>query len=218
MRRAFTLIEILTVIAIVAVLAAILFPVVGLAKRRAYLSQDVQQMRQVYDAIVMYESDCDGVSPPGLTTLLPYTKSKDIFSSPVDPYRNGAPGRSDFPANPPFTDPSLDERFVDRQRSEYRVSYGYLFPVVRIFGQSERYSQLRADPKWCLLVNWFYNESMDTPLAGNDVDIIRWQKTLYRIRTDGSFSTWHRPPPASIGCGNVEDCFAPDGTDINGRY
>ena len=87
--RGFTLAELLVVIAIVAILASLLFPILGKARSRAFLVQDVSQMRQLYISIDTYSNDSDEHLPDSLLYLAPYTKSTAIFTSPVDPYRSG---------------------------------------------------------------------------------------------------------------------------------
>lgn len=59
-RRAFTLIEILVVIAIIAILAAILFPVFASAKNAAKKTADLSNMKQLSMAATMYMTDNDG--------------------------------------------------------------------------------------------------------------------------------------------------------------
>ena len=53
-KRAFSLIEVLIVIAIILVVVAILFPVFGAAKREAWKTVDTSNMRQVGIAIEAY--------------------------------------------------------------------------------------------------------------------------------------------------------------------
>ncbi len=103
-KRAFTLIELLTVIAIIAVLAAILFPVFAQAKEAAKRTQSSSNLRQIAVAWVMYGADYDGtlmrVATSGERThywwgswdgallrpeeglLYPYTKSAGIQIDP----------------------------------------------------------------------------------------------------------------------------------------
>jgi prepilin-type N-terminal cleavage/methylation domain-containing protein len=60
MKRAISLIEILVVLAIVGLLAAILFPVFASAKKRAKESACHQQLKQVAQAMLIYRGDFDG--------------------------------------------------------------------------------------------------------------------------------------------------------------
>ena len=61
--RAFTLIELLTVIAIIGVLAAILIPVVGAMRKSAQSSRCVSNLRQIGVAIQLYANDNRGTLP-----------------------------------------------------------------------------------------------------------------------------------------------------------
>ena len=56
-RRAFTLIELLVVITIIAVLAGLLFPVLGLVRQHSWQTAGVSNMRQVGAAFVLYAAD-----------------------------------------------------------------------------------------------------------------------------------------------------------------
>jgi prepilin-type N-terminal cleavage/methylation domain-containing protein/prepilin-type processing-associated H-X9-DG protein len=63
-RRGFTLIELLVVIAIIAILAAILVPVLASAQARARKIQCVNNNHEVADAMLIYVSDNKGTFPP----------------------------------------------------------------------------------------------------------------------------------------------------------
>lgn len=63
-QKAFTLIELLTVIAIIGILAAILIPVVGAVRERARAAQCTSNMRQLATGILLYSLDHDGGAPP----------------------------------------------------------------------------------------------------------------------------------------------------------
>jgi prepilin-type N-terminal cleavage/methylation domain-containing protein/prepilin-type processing-associated H-X9-DG protein len=108
--RAFTLIEILVVIAILGILAAILLPVFASARNAAKTSVCTSNVRQITMAALMYESDYDDtLCPPVLLTnlalypwtawfgelpsatskldpsrglLAPYIKNVDVFNCP----------------------------------------------------------------------------------------------------------------------------------------
>lgn len=62
-RRAFTLIELLVVIAIIATLAALLSPALKSAKESAKGAACVNNLRQVYGALLLYMDDNDGLPP-----------------------------------------------------------------------------------------------------------------------------------------------------------
>jgi prepilin-type N-terminal cleavage/methylation domain-containing protein/prepilin-type processing-associated H-X9-DG protein len=64
LENGFTLIELLVVIAIIAILAAMLLPVLASSKERAYRSQCVNNLRQISIAIFSYASDSDDYFPP----------------------------------------------------------------------------------------------------------------------------------------------------------
>ena len=56
-RAGFTLIELLTVIAIIGILAAILFPAIGAAKKAAQKANDLSNIRSIGQAALIYSSD-----------------------------------------------------------------------------------------------------------------------------------------------------------------
>ena len=65
----FTLIEVLVVIGIIAVLAALLFPALSAAKKRAQRATCLDNLRQINLGIRMYADDSHDASPsPGLTS------------------------------------------------------------------------------------------------------------------------------------------------------
>jgi len=71
-RKAFTLIEMLVVLLIIGLLAAILFPVVNGAKEKAYQASCASNLHQIYLAVELYKND-EGGYPGSLAALLPNT-------------------------------------------------------------------------------------------------------------------------------------------------
>jgi prepilin-type N-terminal cleavage/methylation domain-containing protein len=68
-RAGFSLVEILVVIAILAIIAAILLPVFASAKRSSKLNSDLQSLRQLGSAVVLYCGDSDDLLPPAVTDI-----------------------------------------------------------------------------------------------------------------------------------------------------
>jgi prepilin-type N-terminal cleavage/methylation domain-containing protein/prepilin-type processing-associated H-X9-DG protein len=106
----FTLIELLVVVAILALLAAILFPVFSRARENARRTSCASNLKQLSTAVLMYTQDFDEKLPPqqqpvgvigsslGTTSwdgaafywpqlLLPYHKSTQLWFCPSSPYQ-----------------------------------------------------------------------------------------------------------------------------------
>lgn len=92
-RHGFTLIELLVVLAMLALLAAILFPVFASARRQARMTACASNLHQVGLALHQYANDHDGDYPPDdtllshnphlvWTLLTPYTRNADVFHCP----------------------------------------------------------------------------------------------------------------------------------------
>lgn len=63
-RKAFTLIELLVVISIIAILAAILFPIYQAVRERALAARCISNLKNVGYAMMMYRDDYEGASVP----------------------------------------------------------------------------------------------------------------------------------------------------------
>jgi prepilin-type N-terminal cleavage/methylation domain-containing protein/prepilin-type processing-associated H-X9-DG protein len=107
-RSAFTLIELLIVIAIIAVLAAILFPVFAQAREKARAASCASNCKQIGIALQLYAQDYDDRNPPDYSIVIwpgspnyfqynwvailnTYTKNTDIWRCPSDT-RTAQPG------------------------------------------------------------------------------------------------------------------------------
>ncbi len=97
LRAGFTLIEIVVVISIILILAAILLPVFERAVKSAEAISCLMNVRNIGYAVQLYTSDYDGLLPPALveipnTTqkncwdvlLLPYVGNRQIYLCPAD--------------------------------------------------------------------------------------------------------------------------------------
>src|SRR5580698_9442110 len=87
-RAGFTLIELLVVIAVIAILAAILLPVLGKAKLKAQGIYCLNNLKQLQLAIIMYTSDNQEKFPenPGAgTSLQAWVPGVMTWDNPIQP-------------------------------------------------------------------------------------------------------------------------------------
>jgi len=89
--RAFTLIEVIVVLAIIAILMSMVYPMYTSISERAKATKDMSNLRQIGLATQTYLNDSDGVLPGSMTPprtwmsqLLKYTSVWGIFQSPFD--------------------------------------------------------------------------------------------------------------------------------------
>ncbi|AHF89821.1 N-terminal cleavage protein [Opitutaceae bacterium TAV5] len=99
LRRAFTLIELLTVIAIIGILAAIIIPTVGRVRETAKTAHCASNVRQIAQACLLYANENRGRLIPMRNTddanrtwrayIAPYVgttkKARGVFTCPSDP-------------------------------------------------------------------------------------------------------------------------------------
>ena len=97
MNRAFTLLELIVVIAIIVILASILFPVVNRGGYDARRSSCQSNQKQIALAFLVYAQDYDDRLPPvtsssaGWASLVrPYAKSWWLWDCPSTPTNSGA--------------------------------------------------------------------------------------------------------------------------------
>jgi prepilin-type N-terminal cleavage/methylation domain-containing protein/prepilin-type processing-associated H-X9-DG protein len=97
-RLGFTLIEMLVVVAIIGILAAIIYPVYEIANKRAESTSCLMNIRHVAMAAELYAADYDGVLVPARVSvgpvgtfgttwdvlLLPYHRCEQLYLCPAD--------------------------------------------------------------------------------------------------------------------------------------
>ena len=100
-QRGFTLVELLVVIAVIAVLSAILFPVLAKAREKARQTRCLSNLKQIGLALGMYATDYDEMYPAlwtGYTRtvyahlLMPYMKSTQMWTCPAEPTQSWSGG------------------------------------------------------------------------------------------------------------------------------
>lgn len=78
--RCFTLIEMLVVIAVIGLLAALLLGALSMARSKARKTKCIGQLREFMHAIAMYRTDYEDFYPPWLSTLYPeYVPANQIY-------------------------------------------------------------------------------------------------------------------------------------------
>lgn len=127
-REGFTLIELMIVIAIIAILAAILVPNMIRARSRAHLTNCVNNLRNIGSALEMYTIDNDNRYPNSLGLLTP-NYLKTIPECPV-PLNDSYSGSYTSSVNPDdyvlFCEGPFHAGFVPTDYPQYNPSVGLI--------------------------------------------------------------------------------------------
>ena len=141
-RSAFTLVEILVVVGIIGLLAAILFPVFNMVRRRSYGATCISNLKQLGVAVNLYTQDYDGLFPRGgdptdLNTPLWHEAADGVYEQQVNelapltfvvrPYLKGAKVWR-CPADTGFDVDDLSDQILDARPTmfdKFGMSYVY---------------------------------------------------------------------------------------------
>ena len=131
-RRGVTLVELLMVIGIIAVMAAILFPVFARARERARSHSCTMNLVNIGLALQFYASDHGGAYPPTEDDLSPltgrYLRSPYAFLCPSNSNQTtpmGAPANQSLPEAPPPGQEPPPKPGEEGARRATRTSYYY---------------------------------------------------------------------------------------------
>lgn len=88
LKRGFTLVEVCVVLAVVMILAALLFPVLGRVREQGRQASCQNNLRQIYLGLAQYVADSDSHFPNAgrwWESLTPYIKNRQVFICPSVP-------------------------------------------------------------------------------------------------------------------------------------
>jgi prepilin-type N-terminal cleavage/methylation domain-containing protein len=133
LRGGFTLIELLVVIAIIAILAAILLPVLTRAREQGEATQCLNNARQLMIAWIMYYGDNnDNFVPPG--QWVEDTMTWTVNSQNTDPTLLVGPTTP--PQNPPLLGPYVKNYRVFKCAADHYVAPGQPSPRLRSYSMN----------------------------------------------------------------------------------
>lgn len=146
----FSLVELLVVVMILAILAAILFPVFARSQRSAWETQDRSNLHQVYIAVTLYEQDNNDKSPANLLLLMPHYAPPEVFYSHLDPRGKGIGNQ--WPVNL-YQSIGTGDGISATLMSPYPISFAYLRSYSERFHPGDTWEGYRSDPNLGMLVD-----------------------------------------------------------------
>ncbi|MBI1331398.1 MAG: prepilin-type N-terminal cleavage/methylation domain-containing protein [Armatimonadetes bacterium] len=185
-RYGLSLVEVLTVVAILSILSALTLAVFANARRSALASKDIVSLHEIYAALALYESDANDVMPSTLNKALNYYASTDILMSDLD-------SRKEMPASGWTATPFVP---CGHERLRYKISFAYLktFSSSNNDGKNSEWSLLRSESQIGLLASPWDGVPVDGPLSEGrcgetvfQVSGIPLDGPIHRINMDGSY-------------------------------
>ena len=224
-RTAFTLVEILVVVAILAILAAVLFPVFGRARENARRSSCLSNMRQIGLGIAQYTQDFDerlpfstGTTPDPLSGRWPnkiasYVKNTQVFVCPSYTEHR-------LPANfLAFTaggwNGSSSTYGINENLSEYR-NPGPLSPGDSV---SRHLGELKSPSETALIAEVAELSANGNALLGSpdNLDPTSWENHINKTAWNKGNSDWQWVPPGQFGGSGVTSYLSPGPSNVNMR-
>lgn len=191
----FSLVEVLVVVMILAILAAILFPVFARSQRSAWETQDRSNLHQVYLAVCLYEQDNNDKSPANLLLLIPHYAPPAVFYSHLDPRGKGIGNQ--WPVNLYQTIGTGDGDSATLL-SPNPISFAYLRSYSMRFHPGDTWDKYRSDPNVGMLVDGnleFHGDpELDPPSQYNPPNAAAGNFIKFLVcRMDGSITVRQGP-------------------------
>lgn len=186
-RRAFTLLELLVVLGIVALLAAVMLPVLSAVKRSAQKTVCLSNFRQAYMAALLYVSDYDDMFMPvnhqpaaepnaqddttWVQMLLPYVRSYGIFRCPAGA---GLATENEASFDGDLVPGDIYSRFYSASlRTNLGYNYLYLAPIYRLgsswVAQPRGVSDVSDPGRMLMFIDSVWDRAGDgTPIGGGN--------------------------------------------------
>jgi prepilin-type N-terminal cleavage/methylation domain-containing protein len=164
MRRAFTIVEVLTCLAIICIVAALSYPAMGLAKRATLESKSKTQMHELNLALLLYQGEYGGDGMFG---------DSHAMALPPFPYTSSLPIYGEL--KPPLAPHPISGEFGRTYYTLWASSErDMLTPSWATYSQS-------AEARSIMFVDPFNNRS-DLPLVGGSYCV----RKIFGIQWDGS--------------------------------
>lgn len=169
------------------------------SKQQSFVTREINQMKQIYVSVNLYEADHDQASPPSLANLTGEYLPAGLLKCPTDVRIPLA--RNDWPANPWIRLSGFDPEQFRQQRVPYLNSYFYLRTFQGRYPAGRSYDEYRNNPSVGLLSGVGLMEctsssqpnsigGCDYPKKDAKVDAGQPPLNLYgtyvTVRTDGS--------------------------------